>query len=147
MANQDLRLGGAGMVNAPKPAYDVLLDFEKNPRAQGEKVILFDAWDGLWIERILLKVERAEGGAATVDVGDYTSAGVEVDADGWVDGADANAVALVFDSDEAYLTANVAGKYYTADNYIAMLCNNAMDYARIRVMVFARDCAGEEWLS
>ena len=84
---------------------------------------------------VTAEVTTAEGATLTIDVGDFSSAGVAVDADGYLDGVNCNSTSTFVDStsmtvvdgspndtiDNAYAN----GKFYSAAGYIGLLCNNA----------------------
>jgi hypothetical protein len=79
-----------------------------------------------------LDVTTAEGATCTVDVGDGTTV------DGFLDGADANAVASYASSGngEAY----EKGKYYAAADTIDVKFINAADVAVMRLWALIVDC-------
>lgn len=76
-----------------------------------------------------LDVTTAEGGTCTVDVGDGA------DADGYLDGVDANAVASYSHLDSATL-GYAAGKYYSSADTIDLTMVNAMDAAVVRLWAY-----------
>jgi hypothetical protein len=120
----------------------------------GDIVRLLDIPAKMNIERVVANVKTAEGGTLTIDVGDYLRADDNaVDADGFIDGANGNAVAAVSSSTEtltltegtpntaAFSPAYARGKFYPAATaYLGVLFNNAADAAVIDVHVIGEIC-------
>ncbi|HNG50552.1 MAG TPA: hypothetical protein PLP08_13245, partial [Plasticicumulans sp.] len=88
------------------------------------------------VKKVWLRVMTAEGATAIADVGDYlVSDGSVVDADGWLNDASLNAVALVSGSTEAYAAAG--GKLYTADSYLSLTLGTATTYDAAKGTLYA----------
>jgi hypothetical protein len=79
-----------------------------------------------------LDVTTAEGGTLTVDVGD------EDNADGYLDGVNANTVASYATLDGA--TDYATGRYYAAADTIDVTIVNAADVAVMRLWAIVADC-------
>ena len=80
-----------------------------------------------FVHQLQWDVTTAEGGTLTFDIGDSD------DPDGWVDGADGNAVA------SAVSTLITAGEYYSADQAFVFTNVNAADTAVIAVRLIVSD--------
>ena len=86
-------------------------------------------------------VTTAEGGTLTIDVGDGS------DADGWLDGKDANAVAsyasgiALAEGTPNTLVGYGGGKYYSAADTIDVITVNAADAAVMKVWALVVDCS------
>jgi hypothetical protein len=131
--------------------YEVELDFAAISAARtAAGAAAIGAGDGVEAIRIPAKslvmavgmdVVTAEGGTLTVDIGDGT------DADGWLDGVNANTVASYCSAAAlAEGTPNTfvgygAGKYYSAADTIDVITVNAADAAVVRVWALVADCA------
>lgn len=103
-----------------------------------------------YVACVTAEVTTAEGATLTIDVGDFSSAGVAVDADGYLDGVNCNSTST-FDAstsmtvvdgspndtiDNAYAN----GKFYSAAGYIGLLCNNASaDAAVVKIKALCFD--------
>lgn len=109
--------------------------------ASGDTVQLFHIPQGSKVLDFLMNVETLEGGTLTIDVGTYThSTDAAIDADGFVDGLDANSATgvqritrgiLMSDSD---LPTGKDGGGWTAQDVaadISALYNNAADVSKI----------------
>jgi len=150
MANTDIRPAN-GLLGFPLSGgnrHFVLrytLNLASNPLAQNEILYFADIPAGLEIKKIVPRVLTAEGAVATFDVGDYTNAAppVAIDADGYVDGVDGNAVAWA--PDEVTISGEgvaspaygVNGKLYTAAAVLGLTTPTAagMDAAVIQLDV------------
>lgn len=80
------------------------------------------------VTRVTAVLLTAEGGAATVDIGD------EADPDGWVDGGNANGTAgavIAKAGTEAY----AGGKVYAAGTPLRLTAVAALDAAKIMIVV------------
>ena len=130
MATVNKALGSGGALPANLRAVEVMarnFDFSTANGANGDirHLILIPA--GTLVKKVWLRVMTAEGATAIADVGDYlVSDGSVVDADGWLNDASLNAVALVSGSTEAYAAAG--GKLYTADSYLSLTLGTATTY-------------------
>jgi hypothetical protein len=143
MALNNLSVGGVEALPGNRPS-PILLKKEINcvTNAQGSgdiaKILRIPA--GTWVYEVQANVKTAEGGTLTVDVGDYLESNNNaVDADGYMAGVNANAVAS-YSSKRTGSAAFATGKLYTADSYIGVLFNNAADAAKIEVHVLCADC-------
>jgi len=103
-----------------------------NGAGAADVVRLWDIPANTIIEDVVATGLTAEGGAATIDVGDFLKAtDAAVDADGYIDGADANAVGISRAKGGA--TAFADGKAYAANTaYIGVTAVAALDAAVIR---------------
>jgi hypothetical protein len=79
--------------------------------------------------------ETVEGGTATFDIG-LTGGDVDL----FVDGADANALGTTA-CNGAGLDGDNQSHYFAAADTIDILCNNAMDAAKIKVWAVIVDCS------
>lgn len=138
MATTDARAAAGSPVAFGAPSrIRIELDFAKMKAngeipitgASGDIIQLFNVYKKDIVEEIFAQVVTVEGGTLTVDIGDYTTGMVEVDADGYHDGLDGN-VAALSKSGGAYTGGR---KAYVADNIVALLLNNAADAAVIIV--------------
>jgi hypothetical protein len=132
-----------------------LIDTKATPVDSGDILRLLDIPANTLIRDTVANVKTAEGGTLTLDLGDYLrSNGSAVDADGFLDGFNGNAVAAVKASTEtltltegtpntaAFSPAYARGKFYPTENsYLGLLFNNAADAAVIEVHVICEDCS------
>lgn len=94
-----------------------------------------------YVLQVGLDVTTAEGGTLTIDVGDGT------DADGYLDGVNANtaasyATALVLAEGAPNTTTGYGeGKYYSAADTIDVTTVNAADVAVVRLWALVADCS------
>jgi hypothetical protein len=144
MALNDLSVGGVGALPVGRDGLVFLLknsiDCAENAQGAGDiaKIIRIPA--GTWVLEVQARVKTAEGGTLTIDVGDYLeSNNSAVDADGYMNDVDANAVAS-YSNKRTGTPAFAAGKLYTVDSYLGVLFNNAADAALIEVHVLCADC-------
>ena len=136
----------------PAPTLDTIpivisrrLSFATTNAAATNIVQALNIEKGTYLTEVLVRVVTAEGGVATVDAGDGDNP------DGWLDGIDVNAAAnTVYYShtnagtDEAF--GKALGKFYTADDTIDLIINNALDVAVLDVIAIGyrpRLAAGE----
>jgi len=86
-----------------------------------------------YVLKVGVNVTTAEGGTLTIDIGDGS------DADGWIDGVDANAVAsygptyVLTEGTPNTVIGYSYGKYYTAADTIDVITVNAADTAVMTV--------------
>lgn len=130
------------------------IDTSKVNVDDGDIVRLLDIPANTEILKVISNVKTAEGGTLTIDIGDYKTAdNAALDADGFIDGQNGNAVAAVSSSTEtltltegtpntaAFSPAYARGKFYpTATAYIGVLFNNDADAAIIDVHVVCMNC-------
>ncbi len=131
--------------------YEVELDFAAISAARtAAGAAAIGAGDGVEAIRIPAKslvmavgvdVTTAEGGTLTLDVGDGS------DADGWLDGVNANTVAsycsaaALAEGAPNTFVGYGAGKYYAAADTIDVITVNAADAAVVRVWALVVDAA------
>lgn len=138
---------GAGKTYTMKNTFS----FATNNMEDGEYAHLFTIPAGTFVEYVVAKVTTAEGATLTADIGDFTSAGVATDADGYLDGINLNSTSTwscsapgtVSDTsitDYSLSPAYARGKFYGATGYIGMECNNnGADTAVVEFTVACRD--------
>lgn len=94
---------------------------------------------GTFIQGVVVECETAEGGTATVDIGDHTDADTAVDIDGWIDGANLNSASTATSTGQAATTEEyTGGKFYVASKDLTMTVNNALDAAIFKITIFGR---------
>ena len=115
------------------------VDTAVDNKAQNDVDQLFDVFPGDRVLAVDAKVETAEGGTLTFDVGDGS------DVDGYIDGANGNstgwntnvltATASTGATPTITMTGYNAGKIYTATDTIDVKWLNAADAAKVRFRV------------
>jgi len=113
----------------------VRLDFSEVPASANDVIQAINIPADTLVTEIIVHQETAEGGTATIDVGDGDNA------DGWLDGADINSSTTdaVYSSlkhggtDEAY--GKNGGKWYGSADTIDVVANNNLDNAVIDIIV------------
>ena len=116
-----------------------VVDFAEHNLAQNDTAQVLDLPAGILVLACAVKVITPEGGTATIDLG-LTGGNV----DEYIDGADINAAAgSVTKSGDAATDEPIAFanncKYLTSAETVSILANNALDAAKIVVMVIAVD--------
>lgn len=118
------------------------IDFRAQNVGSTETVDVFNVHPGWFVQGLCVEVETAEGGTATVDVGD------SVDPDGFLGGTNINA--LGFNVTTLVLAAGTpntvsgytGGRLYTAADTIELLANNALDGAVVVVRALVTNWGG-----
>ena len=92
-----------------------------------ETALLFNIPARTYVACVTAEVTTAEGATLTVDVGDFSAAGVAVDADGYLAAVNCNSTSTFVDGspNDSIDNAYANGKFYSAAGYIGLLCNNA----------------------
>jgi hypothetical protein len=122
------------------------VDCSANNVAQADVVKLMNVPANTFVKQVIVNVRTAEGGTLTLDVGDHAIANdAEVDKDGYHDGLNGNAQAVVFTraqlAENTTTIAYAEGKFYAAATaYIGALFNNAADAAVIDFIIECVDC-------
>lgn len=124
-----------GNAELPYRLARLTVDFSEtaNVMADTDIMKLFSIDAGTFVDCVGVKVITADGEACTPDIGDYTSAGVVVDVDGYFDAIDFNATGMsiskpgTFTLNEAapntflaWVRPYAQGKLYTADSDICL---------------------------
>ena len=98
------------------------VDFSAHPcTAAGGVVEVLSIPAGAYVERVILRVDTAEGGTATGDLGDGT------DPNGYDDAMNLNAAANTCYSSVAGTDALAEGKYYSAADTIDLSLDHDLD--------------------
>ncbi len=109
-----------------------------NQLAQNEIMGIFEIPGNVLVEEVLLNVITADADVSDVDVGSFSTAGVAVAADGFIDGADVSTGGVKRDiADETYSLTNGTGGYVASANWKIGLTNKdaqALDAAVIDVI-------------
>ncbi len=140
------RVGGAGALSAVDGGKAFVLeqtiDFAENGPTAADVVYLFNIPAKTFVLGVQADIETLEGDTCTVDIGDYSAAGVVIDADGYFDGLDLNdAVGDSFSAPgvlaeaapPTYAPTYSKGKYYSAASILTMLVNNTSATAKVTV--------------
>lgn len=153
----DLTKGAAG---AAYPASDLpkvfiienIIDFAATNRTATDILQVLHVKAGSFVMLAGIEVLVVEDSTLTLDLGDGANA------DGFLDGIDAEAATGYFDSSQAYTVSTtnantvledadvlygvMGGKFYTADDTIDVIVNNTSDTGKIRVFAVVFDCTG-----
>lgn len=139
MATVNKTIGTGGALPANQRYPEILsrnFDFSTANGANADVRHLLIIPANTFVKRVWLYVTTVEGATAIADVGDYlVSDGTVVDADGWINDASLNAVAVVGGTTEAYAAAN--GKFYSAASYLSLTLGTATTYDVAKGTLFA----------
>lgn len=97
---------------------------------------------GTFVDKVVAVVDTAEGGTLTFDVGSLDAELATINLDGFIDGANGNAIGGTISGDAATAEAYANGLYFGTDGYIGITCVNAADAAVISVSALAYDVVG-----
>lgn len=130
MADVDLTTSVLGSSQAGRRGvqiYKIVYDAQENPLAAGGKVLLFKAKEQL-VRSVRLVVDRAEGSAVTLDVGDATDTdGFIVDADGNDTDTDKVSTLALTEGTPNTVTGYSNGKFYATETAIQLTASIALD--------------------
>lgn len=137
MADVDMTKNVVGTSQAGARATRVLhqtVDFAEDNLAWADVAQLFDVGEGDVVERVRVKVLRAEGSAATVDIGDGDTAdgflgGVDVNTEG---NAETTELTLV-DGTPNTVSGYTAGKVYDAADTVDLAPSTGLSNAKLEV--------------
>lgn len=134
----------------PSGPFFITVDAFETNITSGDILLLTKLPVGTLVRCVALEVVTPEGGTMTVDIGDHTTAAtpVAVDADGYLDGVDANAAAgtyycstpgsLTEGTPNVYNEPYAQGAFYgSAAHWLTMTVNNDADAMILRVWVDA----------
>jgi hypothetical protein len=143
MATVDLTGGGSGSLSYTKAGKHYVLektvDFSATSRLQNDVLQLFAIPAKTQVNKVQYDVTTAEGGTLTFDIGDGS------DVDGFIDGANGNAVGsgvntlALTEGAPNTVTGYSNGKYYSAADTIDLLVLNDADAAVVAVRVSCVD--------
>ena len=146
MATVDLSQGSAYEMDSGASARSFVvkrvLDCAKNNLGAGDVAQLIKVPAGCVVERVRWAVTTVEGGTLTFDIGDGA------DADGYIDGANGNALGsgasalALADGTPNTVVGYSGGKYYAANDTIDLTAVNAADAAVIEVTAHIVDMRG-----
>lgn len=125
-------LGGTDRVYMKQRTFD----FAVENHASGDVLQLITVPAKTWVLGVQYEVETAEGGTLTFDVGDGATV------DGFIDGADGNALANDLPLINEAFSPAVGGKYYASEDTLDMTINNAADAAKITIRAVMIDLSG-----
>jgi len=144
MGTTDKTIGGttkmSGRASGALIRLSNVIDFKDENLSSGEIISMLNIPANTVIMAVGAYVERAEGGTLTFDVG--ITGG---DTDGFIDGADGNSVAAVYEvltlqeATPNTVTGLSAGLLVTSASVLAMIINNDADYAKIHVHAYCLD--------
>ena len=122
----------------------VPLDFSVNNLGSADSAKIWNIPANVRIDKVTVKIATGEGATATVDIGDFTTAEVAIDADGYANDlsiqtatilSQSSPPTLVEGAPNTYTPAYGFGKLYTAAAVMHLLANNALDAAVIDVFI------------
>lgn len=121
--------------------FEKVVDFSSQNLAAGDTAQLFDLPAGILVIAAIVDVITVEGGTATVDLG---VTGVDVNK--YIDGANINSTTTVVSGDAATpepIALQNNGSYLATAETVSLLANNALNAAKIRVIIKAIDLRGQ----
>jgi hypothetical protein len=117
-----------------------------NQLAQTEIMALFKVPAGVLVKEVMIYVETADADVSDVDIGNASSAGVTISADGFVDGATLASTGLKRDlAGETYSLQDGTAGYCSTSDTIIILTNNDADTINGAIVNFiarCEDCRG-----
>lgn len=134
----DELINDSAQQSVPRKRTTIRVDFSKYPLAAADQMKIFTIPAHTRIHFVEARVLTAEGGVATIDVGDSAQA------EGWIKDLDVNSVAaLTTDywatggAAENYLPATIYlhGKYYPTADYLIIDGSAALDLAVVDITV------------
>ncbi len=135
----EVQVDGVGKVTAMRCEIDFTV--AANQLAQNKTMGLMKVPAGVLVTEVLMRVKTTDTDVTDVDIGSFTTAGVAVDADGFVDGATLAATGIVRDlAGEAYSPQDGTAGYSSTSNWIIGLTNNDADTINEAVVVFIANC-------
>ncbi len=112
-----------------------------NQLAQNEIMALFKVPTGVLVEEVIPYVETADADVTDFDIGSFTTAGVAVAADGFLDGASLASAGAVRDlAGETYSRQDGTAGYCSTSNWIIGLTNKDADTLNGAVVNFVAVC-------
>ena len=115
------------------------LDFSVTGYTAADVIQLFHIPAKVFVAKVMWDVTTAEGGTFTFDIGDGG------DVDGYIDGADGNAVGngssliVLTEATPNTITGYSNGKYYSAADTLDLLVNNTVDAGVMTVKALCYD--------
>jgi hypothetical protein len=121
-------LGQYGGMTPRDFTFTKIVDFAAHNSGVGESSDFVNTPEKSVVTRVDGLLLTAEGGVATLDIGD------EADPDGWIDGANANGTAGALIA-KAGTEAYAAGKYYATATPLRIVTVAACDVAKVAITV------------
>jgi hypothetical protein len=130
--------GGAPAGHLPSSQYrpKKVIDFAETPYLAADVLNLFDIPADMFVERVAVRVIKAEGAVATAGVGDGTTP------TGFLTAVNLNAVAttisqlLLTEGVPNTITGYTGGKHYAAGDKLDMTLNHNVSNGKIEVTMF-----------
>ena len=112
-----------------------------NQLAQTKAMGLFKVPAGVLVEEVLMRVKTPDADVTDVDIGSYSTAGVAVVADGFMDGATLANAGIVRDlAGETYSRQDGTAGYSSTSEWMIGLLNNDADTINEAVVEFIAIC-------